>query len=55
MVALAGSCRMRETECVGMVKLVRKLYGSRMGYHENILLRTSEGEGGEAKTKNLIM
>ena len=44
MVALAGFCRMREIEGVGMVELVYKLYGSRMGYHENILLRTSGRE-----------
>ena len=44
MVALASSCRMREIEGVEMVELLYKLYGSRMGYHENILLRTSGRE-----------
>ena len=33
-----------------------KLYGSRMGYHRNILLSAeNQSEGGEAETKGLIM
>ena len=44
MVTSAGSCRKREFEGVGTVELVWKLYGSRMGYHGNILLRISGRE-----------
>ena len=44
MVTEAGFCRTREIEGVGTAELVWKLYGSRMGCHGNILVRTNGRE-----------
>ena len=44
MVTSAGFCRTKEIYGVGRAELVWKLYGSRMGYHRNIQLRTSGRE-----------
>ena len=44
--------------CVDLLK-VGKLYGSRISYHRNILLKTNgaknQWQGGESEVKSLIM